>query len=579
MANSLLIDEHYEHYKSVIDDIFKELHALTLQINNPKMAETVTEIRTRLHEPFLFVIVGEVKVGKSSFVNALLQTDKEVCKVAPDPCTDIIQQIVYGDTETHIPINPYLKKVTLPIEILRKIAIVDTPGTNTVIEHHTEITEKFIPVSDLIIFVFEAKNPYRQSAWQFFDFVSTEWRKKVVFVLQQADLIEPADLEVNKNGVIQYAIKRGVENPRLFCVSAKKEQKGDTDNSGFAEMRQYIHNTVTGGGNMRLKVQSLLNTSQNITNTIKVGLQEREAQMKADQQFRSRVTSLLDHSEKRSGEQVESLIEVVLDEYDKITGQLSAEFANGLGFFNMVKKSIWSLWDDTQSLKNWINEIAQKIDTVLKPALERKMRDGVVNISDSIRQMAEIIELEIDKNKAGVRSNNQIFGDIANKRQEKLESLQDHLQKMIASREAFISTEALRQSEAIVPNIAMGGSLAVIGAILTAVTHTTLLDLTGGILSVLGLSVAGIVTAFQRNKIVAQFNEQLAVGRENLNEQINEKLKAYVKEIKTKIDNNFLEFDTFMHEENQNLQSLQGRYVAIEGKFIQLAKDLELSLT
>ncbi|MBK7009342.1 MAG: dynamin family protein [Saprospiraceae bacterium] len=34
-----------------------------------------------------------------------------------------------------------------------------TPGTNTIVAHHQEITEKFIPYSDLIVFVFEAKNP------------------------------------------------------------------------------------------------------------------------------------------------------------------------------------------------------------------------------------------------------------------------------------------------------------------------------------------------------------------------------------------------------------------------------------
>ena len=86
---------------------------MTVNLHNDKLAVTVDDIRSRLNEPFLFVIVGEVKVGKSSFVNALLQTDKEVCKVAPDPCTDTIQQIVYSETEAIIPINDYFKKITL----------------------------------------------------------------------------------------------------------------------------------------------------------------------------------------------------------------------------------------------------------------------------------------------------------------------------------------------------------------------------------------------------------------------------------------------------------------------------------
>ncbi|MCC7222154.1 MAG: dynamin family protein [Chitinophagales bacterium] len=572
-----LFDSQYEQYKSVIDNIFKELHDLTLHIRQDKMASIVTEIRARLSEPFLFVIVGEVKVGKSSFVNALLETDKEVCKVAPDPCTDTIQQIVYGETENTLLISEHLRKLTLPIDILKKIAIVDTPGTNTVLEHHTEITEKFIPSSDLIIFVFEAKNPYRQSAWQFFDYVSKEWRKKVVFVLQQCDVMEPDDLEINKKGVIQYAIQRGLNDPKLFCVSAKLEQKGDTANSGFAEMRQFIRESVTGGNNMRLKIQSLINTSQHITDTIKQGLDERNRRMLDDTVFRNRVKTLLDHAETKSGEQVQSLVETVTDEYDKVTRNIRFEFEQGLGLFSLLKKSIWSIWDDKQSMKQWISDIAAKIEHTLKPALERKMRDGVVNISDSIRQMAEIIDLEVQKNKAAsVHQNRQIFGDIADKRQEKLEALQQQLQRMLSEKESFVNTQALRQSEAIMPNITLGGSLAVIGAILAGVTHTVMLDVTGGILSVVGLTVAGIVTAFQRNKIVAQFDEQIAEGRSSLREQIDEKLKAYVREIKHKIDNNFFEFDAFVKEEQQQLADLQLRYEAIDQKFKQLSRELEL---
>src|SRR3954471_23899319 len=49
---------------------------------------------TNLQSPALLVIVGEVKTGKSSFINALVQ--EEVCDVAPGPCTTRIQELVYG---------------------------------------------------------------------------------------------------------------------------------------------------------------------------------------------------------------------------------------------------------------------------------------------------------------------------------------------------------------------------------------------------------------------------------------------------------------------------------------------------
>ena len=241
-----IVDEAVRGFKARLSEAIKNLHELIQRTNSPELAENTSDLRERIQEPFMFVIVGEVKSGKSSFINALLNTGEEICKVAPDPCTDTIQQVLYGE-ENVLVINEYLKKIYHPVDILREIAIVDTPGTNTIIKHHQEITERFIPVSDLIVFVFEAKNPYRQSAWEFFDFISAEWRKKVIFVLQQSDLMEPNDLKVNLEGVARQAEKKGVMNPMVFAVSAKLALSGDSEASGIDAVIDYINTKITGG--------------------------------------------------------------------------------------------------------------------------------------------------------------------------------------------------------------------------------------------------------------------------------------------------------------------------------------------
>ena len=247
------------------------------------MSHTVSDLRNRLHEPFMFVIVGEVKAGKSSFINALLATGEEITKVAPQPMTDTIQQILYGEERAEVMVNNYLKKIMLPVDILREIAIVDTPGTNTIVEHHQEITERFVPASDLIVFVFEAKNPYRQSAWEFFDFIQGDWRKKVIFVLQQKDLMPAEDLAINIQGVKDNALKKGMTAPHVFAVSAKQEQEGQTTESGFVELRAYIQNHITGGQAPALKLINSVATASNINDRIATGLDLRQQQYKADQ--------------------------------------------------------------------------------------------------------------------------------------------------------------------------------------------------------------------------------------------------------------------------------------------------------
>ncbi|MEM8910031.1 MAG: dynamin family protein, partial [Bacteroidota bacterium] len=126
-----LLSQDLQNYRTQMDQIVKELHELTIRIQHQELEKTVSDLRNRINEPFMFVIVGEVKAGKSSFINALLEAEKEICKVAPSPMTDTIQQIVYGEEEATVEVNPYLKKIFQPVEILKEIAIVDTPGTNT----------------------------------------------------------------------------------------------------------------------------------------------------------------------------------------------------------------------------------------------------------------------------------------------------------------------------------------------------------------------------------------------------------------------------------------------------------------
>ena len=73
--------------------------------------------------------------------------------------------------------------------------------------------------------------------------------------MQQCDLIDDDDLKINIDGVKRYAGERGIGEPKIFCVSAKLEQKGLVDESGFHGIRDFIKDSITGGNNMRMKIQ------------------------------------------------------------------------------------------------------------------------------------------------------------------------------------------------------------------------------------------------------------------------------------------------------------------------------------
>lgn len=559
-----LFNQSLKVYRTKIDDLVRQLHDLTVEIGHQELANTVSDLRNRINEPFMFVIVGEVKAGKSSFVNALLGAGKEICKVAPQPMTDTIQQIIYGEEEEIVVVNEYLKKIFQPVDILKEIAIVDTPGTNAIIQHHQAITEKFIPASDLIVFVFEAKNPYRQSAWEFFDYIHADWRKKIIFVLQQKDLMNEADLQVNINGVKEYAEKKGINNPIVFATSAKQELEGLTADSGYIPIRAFIAEHITGGKAPVLKLQNNIKTSKNINERIYNGVQDRKKQNLADKNFRGDIRQTLEEQEKKSNKQVATLVENLLAGYDKITRKTEDELKAGLSFGSLVRRSFSSIFTKGVSAKDWLDQLSVDFENELNITLKEKLNDGVVDLAESIQQMAKIIDLKIQNSETILKNNHDIFSAIAEKRSNILRELQAAFKNFLSRSENFADQDLFPESDNLLPNMAAGGGIAVIGIILATVTNGMVFDITGGILSTIGLLFAGVSVGLKRRKVINGFGAEIAKGRLRIEEEVTNKLNRYIRHIKNRIDANFGVFDDMLKNEERQIGVLEQKYKDLE---------------
>lgn len=574
-AVTKLINEKLQSYRAQVDEIVKDLHELTIHIGNEELANTVSDLRNRIHEPFMFVIVGEVKSGKSSFINALLGTGKEVAQVAPQPMTDTIQQILYGEEEEEVVINPHLKKIHLPVDILKEIAIVDTPGTNTIIEHHQEITESFIPASDLIVFVFEAKNPYRQSAWDFFKYIREDWRKKIIFVLQQKDLMPEEDLRINIQGVEEYAQKKGIADPQVFAVSAKEEMDGQVDKSGFATARQFIAQHITGGQAPFLKLQNNLSTSRNINERILDGLELRREQLRADEAFRKDITETLHNQEQRSYKQVDVLVENLIAGYDRITREKQQELAQGLSTLSLVRRSLASIFSRKASAQEWLENLARDMELRLESELREKLDSGVGDLAESIQQMAQLIDLKIRNSKTILRNDHEIFSDIAERRNNVLQELQNTFAEFMRRSENLADPRLLSENAAFSPPLATGSGIAVIGLLLTSITSGVVFDITGGVLTTIGLLFAGLSTSKKRRKIVQRFREEVDNGRKRIEQEVTEQLKQYISNLRKKIDANFHRFDALMERETQQIDALEHQHQGINERLEKIEAELE----
>jgi tRNA U34 5-carboxymethylaminomethyl modifying GTPase MnmE/TrmE len=575
----MLINKDLNVFRPQVDEVVKELHQLTIAAGSDDLTKTVSDLRNRINEPFMFVIVGEVKAGKSSFINALLETDKEICKVSPAPMTDTIQQILYAENEDIVTVNPYLKKLYYPIEILKEIAIVDTPGTNTIVANHQQITEDFIPACDLVVFVFEAKNPYRQSAWDFFDFIHSDWRKKVIFVLQQKDLMNETDLNINQNGVSEYAQKKGMPNPQVFSVSAKLELEGNRYDSGFHQVREYIYRNITGGKAPMLKLQNNVATSLNITDRIASALAIRQEQYGIDTTFRNDIRQTLANQALKSNKQVDVLKENLLATYDKITAATEAELQEELSFGTLLKRSFSAIFSKSESAQTRLENLARQLEQDLKTKLREKLDDNVNDLSDSIQQMAKIIDLKIRNSTTVLRQDQEIFSDIADRRANIMRELQEAFNKFINNGENF-KDDALFPSKSnhLTTNITMGSGVAIIGMVVMAVAQTSVIDITGGVFTALGLAFAGVTIGLQRGKIITAYRNEIAKGRTNLEEAVEEKLKTYVNHIKQRIDSNFAAFDVMLEEEALKLNDLKNKHLQINEKLTILSNTLKTKI-
>ena len=172
-----------------------------------------------LGPPFLFVVCGEVNAGKSTFLNGLFGC--ELCKVNRLPETKQVLWYRYGEVGHEVTITPLLEERYRPLAFLRDFNLVDTPGTNSAIPGHQPLIAQILPAADLMFFVFPIANPWGAATWNFISQLPTDARGRVVFIIQQIDQRDPADIKVILGHMRDLALKRIGQVPPMFAVSGK----------------------------------------------------------------------------------------------------------------------------------------------------------------------------------------------------------------------------------------------------------------------------------------------------------------------------------------------------------------------
>ena len=107
------------------------------------------------------------------------------------PTTAHIHLIRYGATTSTEVLGSGIRVVTAPVDFLKDIHIVDTPGTNAIIREHERLTTEFVPRADFVLFVTSADRPFTETERAFVEAIRA-WGKKVVVVVNKIDIFERA---------------------------------------------------------------------------------------------------------------------------------------------------------------------------------------------------------------------------------------------------------------------------------------------------------------------------------------------------------------------------------------------------
>ena len=466
---------------------------------------------TNLQAAALMVVVGEVKAGKSSFINALLRED--VCEVAPGPCTVRIQELLYGAERRVETLGEAWQRVSLPKEVLREITMVDTPGTNSIVKDHQTITENYIPQSDLVVFVFAAVNPHTKSAWELLTLIKKEWHRKVVFVLQQSDRASQNELTTNLEHVRQYAHERQVENPAIFILSAKREMEGIPE-TAFLEFRNFLQTTIACGEAWRMKVEGSYQTIRSVMTRLLAHLRTEKTAIDDERAFYQSLLCQVDVREEKARGLKLLIVDKLAATYDTLARRSEDEFARGLRVGKLFRRAIPFLRDkDTEA---WLGDLKTRFEKSARREIKSEAAQVSMDLFNEMRTMMEELTQSI------ARRHERIRADVTfPKAADQVGTLQRLQAKLDGVRidENILRGKVAETTD--VRKLAVAGTLlTALGVVITALSPILWLDITGGIFLGTGIFLVVVGLFWRRTSVMKDFKQRLGDSQQQFRERL-----------------------------------------------------------
>jgi small GTP-binding protein len=538
---------------------------------------TLDQSIRQLDELFLLVVVGEFNSGKSAFINALL--GQPVLEEGVTPTTTRIHLLKHGPISERTVAESSVDVITAPVDLLREINIVDTPGTNAIHRRHETITQEFVPRSDMVLFVTSADRPFTESERAFLQRIR-DWGKKVVVVVNKIDILErPEDIARIEAFIGDNARTLLGFTPEVFPVSARQALRAKLGSDGhdlltasrFEALERYIVATLDERERVRLKLLNPLGVGAHLVDRYLSVIDERLGLLKDDFATIEDIEGQLAVYKEDMTREFRfrlSDVENVLHEFESRGMEFFDETMRLVRIFELVNKARLKADFERKVVADAPKLVEGRVTEVIDWMVASELRQWQAVMDHLSRRRAEHAE----------RIVGQVGGSFDYDRARLLDTVGRASQRAVESYDK--EAEATRLAESV--QMAVAGTALVevgaigLGTIVTIIATTTMADVTG----ILAASVVAVLGLFvipaRRREAKKELREKIAAMRQQLMGTLTGQFDRELERSLQRINEAIAPYTRFIRAERDHLTETRNELARIQEGLARLKAQVEV---
>ncbi len=571
-----ILDEHQDALlrdeRRLLNDLWKFLIELGLEA--PDHA-TLEQSIQQLDELFMLVVVGEFNAGKSALINALL--GQPLLQEGVTPTTTQINVLHYGPEIRRTEVDDQQCVLAFPHDMLAEISIVDTPGTNAVIREHEAITTRFVPRSDMVLFITSADRPFTESERAFLERIR-DWGKKVLIVINKIDILQNEDELAEIRSFVAGSAQRLLGlTPNIMAVSARQAMRGRSgdamqwEQGRFAALERYIHDTLDQKGRIQIKFLNPLGIATHLLAQYQERVMGRLELLQADVDMLADVDAQLamyDEDMRRDFSFRMADLENVLFEMEQRGQDFFNETFRLARVFDLINKERLQQAFERQVVADVPQQVERKVGDLI---------DWLVGAD--LRQWQAVTEFLAERRR---QHQSRIVGDPT---AAGFQYDRDRLAEAVG-REALRVVETFdkqREAEA----MAQGAQMAVavlaatqvgavgLGALVTVLASTLAVDVTGVLLAGLIAALGLFIIPARRRRAQADVRARIAEMRARLIETLRSQFDREIAHSLQRINETIAPYTRFIRSERARLSAAQSHIQELQQRVADLRHRIE----